>query len=119
MCSMFQLKTDISFLSFNTRGPKDSVKRKAVFLFCKGQQTHCVFLQETHSDDSDVKFCSQQWGDKILFSRGTNRSAGVAICFNRCPGKILCNMVDEDGHRVACVLNIDNTFIILINIDQH
>ena len=116
MCSVFQLKTDTSFLSFNTRGLKDLVRRKAVFLLCKGQHANCIFLQETHSDESDVKFWSQQWGDKILFSHGTNRSAGVAMCFNRCPGKILCNEVDKDGHWVACVLNIDNILIILINI---
>ena len=115
MC-VFQLRTDISFVSFNTRGLKDSVKRKAVFLFCKGQQAHCTFLQETHSDKSDVKFWTQQWGDKILFSHGTNRSAGVAICFNRCPGKILSERVDQDGHWVACVLEIDTILIILINI---
>lgn len=116
MCSTFQLKTDISFFSFNTRGLKDSIKRKAVFLYCKGQQAQCIFLQETHSDDSDVKFWSQQWGDKIFFSHGTNCSAGVAICFNRCPGKILCNKADENGHWVACALNIDNIVIILVNI---
>lgn len=116
MGSVFQLKTNISFFSFNTRGLKDSVKRKAVFLFCKGQQANCFFLQETHSDESDVKFWSQQWGDKIIFSHGTNRSAGVAICFYKCPGKFLCNMSDKDGHWVACVLNIDNGLIILVNI---
>lgn len=116
MCSIFQLNTDLSFISFNTRGLKDSVKRKAVFLFCKGQQAHCTFLQETHSDISDVKFWSQQWGDKILFSHGTNRSAGVAICFNRCPGKILGGKADKEGHWVACVLEIDANLVILINI---
>lgn len=116
MCSVFHLKTNISFFSFNTRGLKDSIKRKAVFLFCKGQQTNCVFLQETHSDEADVKFWSQQWGEKNFFSHGTNRSAGVAICFNRCPGKVLYNMADNDGHWVACVLDTENTLIILMNV---
>lgn len=67
----------------------------------------------------DVKFWTQQWRAKILFSHGTNRSAGTAICFNRCPGKILCEKVDKDGHWVACVLKIDNNLIILINIYGH
>ena len=116
MCSVFHLKTDISFISFNSRGLKDSFKRKAAFLFCKGQQAHCTFLQETHSDSSDVKFGTQQWGDKILFSHGKNHSPGTAICFNRCPGKILCEKVDTDGHWVACVLNVDNNIIIIISI---
>lgn len=63
-----------------------------------------------------VMFWSQQWGDKILFSHGTNRSAGVVICFNRSLGKLLCNKVDKEGHWVACVLNIDHILIILVNI---
>ena len=45
-CSVFQLKTDISFNSFNKRELKDS-------------QANCIFLQKTHSDESDVKFWSQ------------------------------------------------------------
>lgn len=116
MCSVFQLKTDISFSSFNTRGLKDSIKRKAVFLFCKGQKANCIFLQETHLDITDVKFWTQQWGDKILFSHGSNRSAGVAICFYRCPGKIIISKADNDGHWVAGVLEIDSVFIILVNV---
>ena len=55
-------------------------------------------------------------GDKILFSHGTNHSAGTAICFNRCPDKILCEKVDKDGHWVACVLEVDNNLIIMNNI---
>ncbi|XP_044022606.1 uncharacterized protein LOC122861790 [Siniperca chuatsi] len=38
---------------------------------------------ETHSCASDATYWSTQWGDKILFSHGSNRSAGVAICFNK------------------------------------
>lgn len=88
MCSVFHLKTDIFLISFNTRGLKDSVKRKAVFFyFAKGNKHTALFLIHLiHSDSSDLKFWTQQWGDKILFSHGTNRSAGTAICFNRCPG---------------------------------
>ncbi|XP_040908382.1 uncharacterized protein LOC121191268 [Toxotes jaculatrix] len=105
MCSLFQLKTDISFFSVNTRGLKDSVKRKAIFLFCKGQQANCVFLQETHSDETDVKFWSQQWGDKIFFSHGTNRSAGVAICLNRCPDGTCPRFRIERGIRQGCSIS--------------
>lgn len=51
---MFSLKSRLSFCSLNARGLKDKVKRKGIFLFCKGQKSHFVFLQETHSTDEDA-----------------------------------------------------------------
>ncbi len=88
----------ISLASLNVRGLKDLVKRKALFLFCKGRKPHCLLLQETHSSEVDTKFWANQWGDRILFSHGTNKSAGVAICFNRFPGDIITHRADDQGH---------------------
>lgn len=48
--------------------------------------------------DADVTFWANQWGDKILFSRGSNRSGGVAICFNKFPGEIITYKADSEGH---------------------
>lgn len=90
-----------------TESLRDNVKRKALFLFCKGQKAHCTFLQETHSCDADATWWSNQWGEKILFSHGSNRSGGVAICFNRCPGKIVASKAEEQGHWMAIVLNVE------------
>lgn len=53
------------------------------------------------------------WPHGVIFS---NRSAGVAICFYRCPGKIIKSKADNDGHWVACVLEIESLFIILVNV---
>lgn len=49
--------------------------------------------------------------NKILFSHDTNR-----LCFNKCPGKIITNKADNDGHWVACVLEVDGIIFILINV---
>jgi len=106
----------VSFASLNVRGLKDLVKRKALFLFCKGRKPQCLLLQETHSSQEDVKFWSNQWGDRILFSHGTNKSAGVAVCFNRFPGDIIANRTDNQGHWLMVVLKIDGYFFILANI---
>lgn len=65
----FFLKIVLRFVSLNVRGLR--VKRKALFLFFKGKKPHCGMLQESH-------FCSSQWGDRILFDQGMNRSAGTA-----------------------------------------
>ena len=88
----------LSFISLNTRGMKDNVKRKAIFLFCKEQRANCVFLQETHSAEADTKFWKLQWGDSIFFSHGTSPSAGVMILFNRFPGKIIDHKSDSTGY---------------------
>lgn len=50
---MITLCSKFSFISLNTRGLEDNTKRKAIFLFFKGQQAQCVFLQETHSSKED------------------------------------------------------------------
>lgn len=104
---MFSLKNKLSFNSLNARGLKDNVKRKATFLFCKNQKAHMTFLQETHSCADNDSFWNNQWGDKILFSHGSNRSAGVAICFNNCPGNIVTFQADVEGHWLIAVLNIE------------
>jgi len=69
----------LTVMSLNTRGIRDSVKRKAVFLFCKKSGADLILLQETHSCESDIKFWKGQWGNEIYCCHGTNHSAGVSI----------------------------------------
>lgn len=113
---MFNLKCDLSFISLNTRGLKDNVKRKATFLFCKGLKAHAIFLQETHSCKEDEIFWKNQWGEKILFSHGTNRSGGVAICFQRFPGEIITHKGDSDGHWLTVIANLEGSLVLITNI---
>lgn len=113
---MFPVKLPFSLLSLNVRGIQNKVKRKAMFLFCKGTGSHCIFLQETHSIVADATFWSSQWGDKVLLSHGSSHSAGTAILFNNCPGKVISVKTDSNGHWVAIVMDIESVFFILINI---
>lgn len=106
----------LSFLSLNSRGLKNSVKRKATFLFCKEQKTHLIFLQETHSAETDVKFWKQQWGDSVFFSHGTSHSAGVMILLNRFSGTVIDHMSDAKGHWLMVVIELDFVSYILINV---
>ncbi len=56
------------------------LKRKALFLFCKGKEADFCFIQETHACKEDVLFWRSQWGSDMWFSFGvSNRTAGVAI----------------------------------------
>ncbi len=100
---MFSLKTDFCFSSFNVRGLQDNVKRKALFLFCKSKKAHCYMLQETHWSDLDEKFWTNHWGDKI-FCHGMNRSAGVAIFFHNCPGKVIVYKSSDNGHWLMFII---------------
>ncbi len=86
---MFPVKLPFSLMSLNVRGIQNKVKRKAMFLFCKSNGSHCIVLQETHSVLTDTAFWSSQWGDKMLLSHGSSHSAGTAILFNNCPGKVI------------------------------
>lgn len=75
-----------------------------------------MFFCETHSRKEDSIFWSNQWGDTILLSQGTNRSAGVAVYMNNCPGKVIEFSGDADGHWIAAVLNVKGTPWILLNV---
>lgn len=113
---MFSVNLDLYVMSLNVRGLRDSIKRNAIFLFCKSKRTHCALLQETHSNDGDEKLWSNQWGDKVLFCHGTNRSAGTAILLNNFPGKVVTSKKDINGHWILCVMSLEHSFLILGNI---
>jgi len=55
-------------------------------------------------------------GENIIFSHGSNRTGDEAICFNKCPGKVITFKADGFGHWLAVVLNIEGIFNILVNI---
>lgn len=61
-------------------------------------------------------FWKNQWEDKILFSLGSNRSGGVAICFYRFHGEVVTFKCDKDGHWIIVVVSLNGSFAILINI---
>lgn len=106
----------VQFISLNVRGLKNIVKRKAIFLFCKELKANIILLQETHTNEDDEKFWKQQWGDNIIFSHGSNHSAGVMVLFHRFTGKIFDFERDKDGHWIMVVLEIFDCKSILINV---
>lgn len=85
-------------------------KEKLCSCIEKNNGSHCIFLQETHSVLTDTAFWTKQWGDKMLFSHGSSHSAGTAILFNNCPGKIIFSRADQSGHWLVIVLDIEHTF---------
>lgn len=92
------MNVSFSCFSLNVRGIRDITKRKAIFLFCKGEKANFFLLQETRSCPEDEKFWINQWGDKIIFDHGTTKSAGLAILFYNSPGKLLTSKFSKTGH---------------------
>lgn len=103
-------------MSLNVRGMRDMVKRKAIFLFCKSCESDLIFLQETHSCESDVKFWKNQWGNLIYSSHGSNHSAGVSILLHKFKGQILETAISNEGRWIIMALKQDNSIFVVCNL---
>ena len=44
---------------------------------------HILCLQETHSVKEDENIWQNEWGGRVLFCHGTNKSRGTMICVNK------------------------------------
>lgn len=113
---MFLNLSGLSIVSLNTRGLRNNVKRKALFLFAKQFRSDFFFAQESHSIFNDTNFWRTQWGDTIWLAHGTERSAGVVTFKNRFNGDILVTECDENGHFVCQVIRYSDITIIMGNI---
>ncbi|MBN3292510.1 YTX2 protein, partial [Polypterus senegalus] len=67
--------------TLNINGGRSPDKRVALFDFIRQKDLNVTFLQETHIDEQNQWEWSRDWKGDILFSNGTNVSAGVAILF--------------------------------------
>lgn len=112
----FTVFMSLSIVSFNCRGLRNIVKRKAIFLYLKHFNTDFCFLQECHSNIQDANFWRSQWGLDLWISHGTTHSAGVCILKNRFKGKILSSDCDASGHYILLAVEISNVMCIIINV---
>ncbi len=107
----------ITIFSVNARGIRDMLKRKALFLFCKGKQADFCFIQETHACKEDVLFWKSQWGSDMWFSFGvSNRTAGVAILKDKFSGQVISHKTDDQGRWIIILVEINQVKVIIINI---
>lgn len=77
----------LSFISLNSRGLRNNVKRKATFLFCKEQKANLFVVFKKPSQWK----LTQSFGN----SNGTPHSAGVMILINRFSGNIIDHISDS------------------------
>lgn len=113
---MFNL-SDVHMVSFNVNGIRTESKRRTIFNFLKSQKANIILLQETHSKSEDEILWSNEWGNKILFSHGSNLVKGVAIMFQKhFPVNIEYVKQDLQGRYLICDLDINGYKFLLINV---
>ena len=108
----------LNVASCNISGLREESKRRSLFLWLRKQNCDIVFLQETHCHlKKDEYKWSREWDGQSLWSRGTNRSKGVAILFNRKQQYDIQNkVIDGNGRYIMFDLCIDNKKYRFINI---
>uniref|UniRef100_A0A3P9L5I7 Reverse transcriptase domain-containing protein n=1 Tax=Oryzias latipes TaxID=8090 RepID=A0A3P9L5I7_ORYLA len=106
----------LSFLSFNARGLRNILKRKAVFLFIKQFKCDFCFIQESHSTKEDLNFWKSQWGKEIWGAHGSKKMAGVLILKDKFLGEIIHHYSDPNGHLIIMVLLISQNVVIISNV---
>ena len=107
----------ITLSSFNCRGLRNIDKRIGLFHWLKDMHKGIIFLQETHSIESDETTWKREWGSKIYFSHCSTTKQGVAILM---PSNVDINIskveCDKDGRLIALTCLIEENELVLINI---
>lgn len=104
------------FIIYFSEYPRDNVKHKTIFQFCKWYKANCIFLQETHSSVEDASFWSNQRGEKFLSSHGTNWSAGIATGLCKGLTDVIDLKVNWEGHWLVVVLKLEDSIFILMKV---
>lgn len=104
-----------SVVSLNARGLRNSVKRKAMFLFARQFRSDFVFFQESHSIVNDRNFWRTHWGSEIWLSHGSEHSAGGSCLKNNFAGEVLHSYCNDCGHFILLVLQCYNVYLIVVN----
>ena len=112
-------KFQASFLSLNVRGLNDNKKkRRKIFSSCKKQNTDVVFLQKTYSTAEVENIWTNEWGNQINFSHGTNHARGVAILFKMGLDFKIEKLITghNDGRFIYADLSINDSVFNILNI---
>ena len=104
----------IKALTINVRGMKNKKKRYCILDYLKRENYDVVAIQESHITKDDATQWELQWGGKIFFASGTNRSLGQAILINR---KLMhcAKAVHTENRIVAATVEIEGKKMLFIN----
>ena len=99
---------DLKLSTLNTRGMRNTLKRKTVFRYLKEKKPDIVTLQETYITDSVIDEWNKQWKGHFFCSTGTVHSNGLITLVN---SKLAYDSAE-------CVYNSARILIIKIVIDS-
>ena len=95
-------------ISLNVNGIAEKPKRDRIFDFFRNFKADFYLLQETHNDtDRHETQWTTEWGGQCMWSRGTNRSRGVAILLPPGSNKHVNNIRRDTEGRVLSVTLTD------------
>ena len=96
------MQDDVTFISMNCRGLRDSRKRQDVLLYLKAKKYDVCCIQDTHFVPEIETEIRREWEGKCFFSFNTSNSRGVAILFkDTLPVNINRLKVDNTGNFVV------------------
>ena len=110
--------TRLSVVSYNARGLRSRVKRRAIFRHMHLKYPkHIICIQETHSTSEIEQRWRNEWGWNVMYSHGSTLSKGVAIFLPRSftvpIQKMFC---DDDGRIIAIQFTLDGEMFAIIGI---
>jgi exonuclease III len=110
----------LEIISHNANGLANAKNRKSLFGWLKklhNAKEKIVFLQETHSVESNASTWKTDWGNcEVYFSHGENNSRGVAIIMpDSLNGKIQNIKRSQNGRYIAINTIINEKKFCLIN----
>ena len=104
----------VRILSVNTRGLANEKKRRTFFSYHRPNAEILIAL-ETHSTNECERVWENEWGGKIFFAHGTNKSKGIAVCVRKEVASSISNVykciegrkvifdVMENGQKITIV----------------
>ena len=105
----------INLMSVNARGLKNKLKRKCMFTYFKEKRVDIICVQESHITDKDLHVWERQWGGKIIYNEGTERSKGELILVSKYfKGDVV--LIEKDDRILIVSVKAEDITFFLINI---
>ena len=107
----------LQMVSYNVRGSREYEKCKQIFYYLHRKKINIACLQETHSTKECEKQWVTEWGSKIWFDHGDNRSKGTAILFSKCTKVEIHHVIRSNmGRYIILYLTLNSFKMLLCNV---
>ena len=117
MVSTMSTTTTYKFLSWNTNGINQQIKRRKVLNFLRNHNIDISFLQESHLTEAEHLKLGKQWQGQIYFSSFSSQARGVVILIKKGVPFYLKHTVRDKGGRYVWVSGfLDNVPISMLNV---